>query len=212
MARYIWIGLTVVVTLVASLAGYQLLATRLAADIYRSRLESLNEDYTALRQHYNNAVRRTAVTELLVEDGTMEILVRTSEGVQQRVETSLNPYGEVYIDYVVVGGRLLIRRVFDADTRPSEAFLVDPLLDVDWDDPQVSVGKAVYRALTDGRWIVSVTGDGSLGLALASEDLPSDLPPMPDVREYETISEETRRMAEAISIGDVWEWVVGAPR
>ncbi|MFG0257973.1 MAG: hypothetical protein ACF8GE_08745 [Phycisphaerales bacterium JB043] len=210
MMRMLWIGVTSLITIIAALAVYQVMATRLAADIYRSRLETLSHEYNSLRDRYNEAVTRTTVTELFVEDGVMEILVRTSEGVQQRIETNLNPYGEVYIDYVVLGGRLLIRRVFDADTPPSDAIVVDPHLSIDWSDPQVSVGKAVYRELTDGRWVVSVTGDGSLGLARASGGPMDELPPPPDIKEFETISEETRRLAEAISFGDVWDWVVGS--
>jgi putative NADH-flavin reductase len=84
------------------------------------------------------------------------------------------------------------------------------VLEVDWNDPQISVGKAVYRELTDGRWVVSVTGDGSLGLALADDEESLDLPPMPDVKEYEAIAQETQRLAEAISVGDVFDWVFGS--
>ena len=47
--------------------------SRVAADIYRQRLTALGADYEALRGRYNEAVRKTAVTELLVKDGSLSV-------------------------------------------------------------------------------------------------------------------------------------------
>ena len=64
----------------AGLAGYQLLRTGLAADVYRERLEQAVGDYEALRGQYNQAIRRTAVTDLIVKDGHLSVVVRDAGG------------------------------------------------------------------------------------------------------------------------------------
>ena len=139
---------------VAGFVGYRLVQANLKADIYRDRLTALADDYDQLKQTYNRAVRKTAVTELVVRDGALSISIRTSEGVIRHIPTPFDPSGEVYIDYVVHNGRLWVRRVFDAQTPPSEGVLIEPqLAEVGWDDPALAHGKAVYRRLGEGRWI-----------------------------------------------------------
>jgi hypothetical protein len=174
----------------AGLAGFRLLRSGVTAEVYRSRLEVLADDYASLRERYDTAVRRTAVTELLVRDGRLSVTVRTAEGVQQTIPTPYDPSREVYIDYVVVDGRLWIRRVFGEDTPPREGIVVDPrLAHVDWNAPGASHGKAAYRALEEGRWVVTVTGDGSLGLAPADGE-PIELSPPPPVQRFEPVEGE----------------------
>ncbi len=51
--------------------GFRLLEARLAADVYRERLAELAEAYEAVRTQYNEAVLATAVTELLVTEGSI---------------------------------------------------------------------------------------------------------------------------------------------
>jgi hypothetical protein len=63
--------------------------------------------------------------------------------------------------------------------------LIDPgLAEVDWSADPEGHGKAAYRSLEEGRWVVSVTGDGSLGLARAPLDAAPELVPAPPVRSY----------------------------
>jgi len=58
--------------------------------------------------------------------------------------------------------RQMVRAALDALVN------VDPnLAEVDWNRVGHHSGKAVYRSLTEGRWLVTVTGDGSLGLVKA---------------------------------------------
>jgi hypothetical protein len=136
----------------AGLAGWQLLRTGLAADVYRERLAQAVGDYEALRGQYNQAVRRTAVTELVVEDGRLSVVVRDAAGNLQTTPTPFDPAREIYVDFVVVGGRLWIRRVFDDRTPPEQGVLIDPALaQIDWSDEQAAHGKAAYRALGPGR-------------------------------------------------------------
>jgi hypothetical protein len=186
--------------IVCTLVGYRFLRADVSARVYRNRLGALAGDYESLRWRYNDAVRRTAVAELLVRDGRLSVRVRTIEGVVREIETPFNPAGEVYVDYAVVDGRLWIRRVFDAATPPGLGLVIDPALaSVDWEKPGATYGKAVYRTLSEGRWVVSVTGDGSLGLTRADE--PTDLAAAPPVKDFAELTDETdarlRRMTPA---------------
>lgn len=201
---------SLVLIAVAGYAGYRLVEANLRADIYRDRLTSLAADYDTLRATYNQAVRRTAVTELVVENGKLCVSIRNAEGVVKSIPTPFDPAGEIYVDYVVLDGRLWVRRVFDAKTPPSQGVLIDPnLAEVSWDDQGATHGKAVYRQLGEGRWIVSVTGDGSLGLARSTRTAPTDLTTTPPVRDYEPISEQAKLEADRIGPGDVVKRLVG---
>jgi len=123
--------------------------------------------------------------------------------VLREIPTSFNPEGEIYIDYVVVGGRLWIRRVFDAQTPPAEGLVIDPhVAEIDWSGDTVNVGKAVYRRLDEGRWVVTVTGNGSLGLAPAEGDAPALTPP-PIVREEAFVPGEKPSLG-SLTLGEVW--------
>jgi hypothetical protein len=175
---------------IAGLAAWRLLESDVESDVYRARLEALSSDYETLRDRYNEAVRRTAVTELRVEDGALSVVVRDATGEQRRIETPYDPSREIYVDFAILDGRLWIRRVFDAGTPPERGLLIDPgLAHVDWDlDPEAH-GKAAYRSLGEGRWVVSVTGDGSLGLARSSGDTLPELSPPPPVRRYEPLEQ-----------------------
>ena len=177
-----------VLVAVSAFSAYRLLEASLAAEVYRDRLGELAADYEQLRDRYNEAVRRTAVTELLVEDGQLTVVIRTADGELQSLASSLDPSKEIYVDYVVHEGRLWIRRLFDEDTPPGQGMLIDPrFVSVEWDAPGDNHGKAAYRSLGEGRWVVDVTGDGSLGLARRETQERVRLEPPPPVRRYEPI-------------------------
>lgn len=209
------------VSLFAGAMGYRFVRASVAAEVYRDRLTALAADHETLRQSYNEAVRRSAVTELVVDRGTLTVRVRTGReggggGVLREVRTPFDPSGEIYVDYAVLDGRLWIRRVFDDKTPPSEGLVIDPeLASVDWSaegGSGVRVGKAVYRSLSDGRWVVSVTGQGSLGLTRVGpvETPAAELLAAPEVREYDEITGEADRAVDAIGWREVWGWVRGA--
>ncbi|MDQ7013088.1 MAG: hypothetical protein Q9O74_04240 [Planctomycetota bacterium] len=191
----------------AALLGYQYIRAGAAAEIYRTRLTELAGEYESLRTTYNEAIRKSAVTELAVENGTLAVLVVSDAGVIRRVETPYDPAGEIYVDYIVRDSRLWIRRVFDADTPPSQGVVIDPDLGpILWGEGQgeARMGKAVYRQLGDGRWVVSVTGSGSLGLVRVSDTAAVDLIPTPTIAEYATVTVEADRDVESIGPGEVW--------
>jgi len=184
-------AVVILLLIVIVVVGYRLARSRVEIEIYRDRLADLSRDYEALRSIYNEAVARSAVTELLVEKGKLSVVIRTIEGVERVIETPFDPSREIYCDYVVADGRIWIRRVYDDHTPPREGLVIDESLRyVDWDDPAARYGKAIYRSLDEGRWIVTVTGGGSLGLAKAPAAAEVVLSPPAPVRDYEEMEKE----------------------
>ena len=203
----------VLLLLLAVIAGvlYRMAVTQITADVYRERLQTLSQDYTKLATSYNEAVRKTAVTELLVGDGKMTVVIRDVQGVVKEIPTPYDPAREIYVDYIVVEGRLWIRRVYDENTPPNQGQVIEPMWEkVDWKDARFAVGKAVYRSLADGRWVVTVTGDGSLGLAKSDTDAPTPLSPPPPVRDYPQIEAEIQAELTEIGASEVLRRLVSA--
>lgn len=201
--------------------GLDLARSRAEAAVYRQRLEELAVQHAGLVDRYNDAVRRTAVTELLVrepvapsEPPSLAIRVRTLEGVQREIQTPFDPRAEIFVDFVVRDGRVLIRRIFDEWTPPSLGLVVDGSLGtVDWEAEGVRLGKAVYRSLQPGRWTVSVSGAGSLDLAWAG---PIDSPPAvlaasAAVADFKEVDSEVRDARSAVGLGDFWRVIRGGP-
>jgi len=208
MAKRIFLPLALIALGAATIAGYQWAKASVAQDIYRDRLTSLQADYQQLAKQYNQAITPRPVTELLVEDQKVCVLVRKGDGELVRVPTPFNGWeNDVYVDYVLADGRLLIRRVFEIndDQATSKPVNVDAeLVDVKWGE-SVPFGKAIYRSkMADGRWVVSVTGDGSLTLKRIGDDEPVKLATQPKVNEYEPVDERADEAVEQIGVGDVW--------
>lgn len=193
----------VIFLVAAGLLGYRVARDSVTANIYKARLTELQQDYDALTTRYNDAVTRAAVTELLVKNGGVNIVVRSTDGVLQTIETPYNAANEVFIDYAVLDGKLWIRRVFDEDTPPNQGTLIDPeLAKIDWDDTRAQHGKIAYRSLADGRWVVSVSGDGSVGLRQVSEQSEVALVNKPAVRDFDPV-QQAEADAQKIGVGDV---------
>ena len=189
---------------IGGIGAYRLVEARVAADVYRLRLAELADDYDRLREQYEEAVRRTAVTELVVQDGELAVSIRTVAGELRTIPTPYDPQNEIYVDYVVVDGRLWIRRVFDAATAPDDALVIDPeLRSVDWDAEGAVHGKAAYRSLGEGRWIVTVTGNGSLALARADVGEAIPLAAAPPIRRYDPVAVEVGDAMAGFGPGEV---------
>lgn len=196
----IWALLLIVIAAV----GYRLALSKLELDIYRDRVAGLCKDYESLRSMYNEAVAKTAITELVVKDGRLSIAIRTIQGVDRVIETPFDPSHEIYCDYALLDGRLWIRRVYDAHTPPSKGLLVDSSLEhIDWNGPGARYGKTVYRSLDEGRWVVTVTGDGSLGLGKADTKAEVILSGPPPVRDYEQVKKGIDDRIAEVTAGDV---------
>ncbi len=196
---------------VALLYGVQLARTSAEREIYRDRIRAIADQYEELRGLYNDAVRKTAVTELLVDQGRVTVRVRTAEGFVREIETPYDASREIYLDYAVLNGRVWIRRVFDDATAPSEATIIDPkIAQIGWDPDGAEVGKAVYRSLSDGRWVVSVTGNGSMGLVKLPEHAPEvELAAAPAAIEFEEVDEQIKAELEKVGLGDLLKRATG---
>lgn len=209
MLRRVEAAIGVLLLIVIALVGYHLARSKVEIDIYRDRLVGLSEDYEDLRTVYNQAVARTAVTELIVEDSRLSLVVRTIEGVERVIETPFDPAREIYCDYVVVDGRIWIRKVYDDLTPPQEGLVIDENIRyVDWDDPSVPYGKAIYRSLDEGRWVVTVTGGGSLGLAKTDSAAEVVLSGAPPVHDYEQMQEQIDDQLSAVDARDILKHVI----
>ena len=196
---------------VAGLLGYQVMRDHVAADVYLERYTALSEENQQLVEQYNRAVTRTAVTELVIADGRVTVNVRTADNRVEAHPIDADPAHPIYVDYVVKDGRLLIRRVFDSRSAPDDAGVIDSdLLNLDWNDPSIRHGQAIYRQLSDGRWIVTVSGDGALSLAKVDPATEVDLLPAPEIDQYDPV-EETKRQLEDISPLDVFRRWFGKP-
>lgn len=193
---------------VALTMQYQSMRSGIEADIYRQRLEALARDYQSLRSTFNEAVRRTAVTELIVHEGKLSVRVRTAAGVEQEIATPFDPSTDVYVSYIVAGGRLWVRSIYDRAAGPQGELVIDPAMaDIQW--TQEDYGLAIYRPLDEGRWIISITGGGSLGLKrLDPADQPPDLTATPPVRSYEEITAEAQQQVGSISLNDIWNRII----
>ena len=101
-----------------------------------------------------------------------------------------------------------LRRVFDQDTPPGKGVLINPdHLKVDWADSPQTHGKAVYRSLSEGRWLITVTGDGSLGLAKATGPTPP-LAEAPPIRGYEPLTDPLPDQTQPLGAADVVERLI----
>ena len=209
MMKRIELAVGVVLLCVIAAVGYRLALSRLEVGIYRDRLASLSNDYETLRSTYNQAVAKTAVTELIVKGGRLSVVIRTIQGVERVIDTPFDPTREIYCDYVLLDGRLWIRRVYDSHTAPRDGLVIDKDLQyVNWDDPAARYGKAVYRSLGEGRWVVTVTGDGSLALVKVDPKVEVTLSGPPPVREYEQLKKEIDESLADVTPGDVLKRVI----
>lgn len=196
--------------LAAAVLCLRVVRADVTAQAYRRQMTTLASSYNELRETYNNAIRRNAVTELIVQDGTLSVQVRAADGTLRRIDTELDPSREIFVDYVVIDQRLWIRRVFDSQTPPSQGLLIEPSLgEVDWNDLRANHGKTVYRSLGEGRWIIDITQDGSLGLRRAREGELVSLVPAPELHEHQPVEDAVRESLRNMTLGDLWRALVG---
>lgn len=211
MGQKIGAALSFILLVLAGTGGYFAMRAHLASEIYRDRLVELSQEYEQLAEEYRAAVRKSAVTELRVFEGKLSVIIRTSEGVFRELETPYDPTGEIYVDYVVLNNRLWIRRVFDQHTSPSQGIIIDPrFVDIDWQDrADEEHGKAVYRRLSEGRWAITVTGSGALGLQRISADARIEWVSAPEIRDFSELEESIRRDSERIGPVEIARRLVG---
>ncbi len=195
---------------VVGFVGLRFARADAANAVYQSRLRDLSGEYETLRAQYNQAVRQTAVTELVVKDRSVTVQVRTIEGAVETIAVDADADKEIYVDFALIEGRLWIRRVFDADTPPSQATLINPkLAEIDWNAQGALVGQAVYRHLGEGRWVVHAGGDGALKLTKVDDDALISLAPPPEIKSYDEIQTQVDEEIDKVSWRDVFAAVLG---
>lgn len=205
MLRYTRALFPTILTLAIVFGGYFWMRQEITSRIYREKLELLAVQYAALAEHYNTAVRQSAITELEVTADSVTVLIRTVDGSIRRIPTPFNPRQELYVDYIVGNGRIWIRRVFDESTPPGNAVVIDPVWEkVDWQSSSLSYGKAVYRTLVPGIWAISVSGNGALSLEQVERSQVARLQPSPEIRTYEEMKIALDAEVQAIGVDDWW--------
>ncbi|MEM8549534.1 MAG: hypothetical protein AAGF10_01980 [Verrucomicrobiota bacterium] len=206
-----WLTLLLVLALgaVAMSFGFKLARAHMAEDIYRQRLTHLAEDYANLRADYERALQQSLVTELLVEDGQVSVSYLRQDGQQVELLTPLNANREIYVDFFVQGNRVGIRRIFDSSMAPEAAIVLDEPWDLlAQEDDETAFGRAVYRRLKEGRWAVTMTGNGSLGLEPARDNGPLLLNEPPPLVTPEIALSEGDEAIDAIALEDVVSWLM----
>ncbi|OGD12225.1 MAG: hypothetical protein A2Y86_06955 [Candidatus Aminicenantes bacterium RBG_13_62_12] len=142
---------------------------------YQTLVDEYNvaaEKFNQLKARYNEVLARTIITELKVADKRCSVVLSNSEGVIAELPVELNINKEVFVDYILFGNRLFIRRVFDSGTAPEQAndiFREQKVREfmpqaIDWADPRFRYGKSIYRKLEEGSWMITVTGGGALDI------------------------------------------------
>ncbi|MFG0328164.1 MAG: hypothetical protein ACF8SC_12970 [Phycisphaerales bacterium JB037] len=194
--------------LTASIVAVRFVRSDAAASVYRERLAALQADYQGLVEQFNQAVRRTAVSELVVTADAVTVRVRTSTGVERIIETPFAPDDVIYVDCLVLDGRLWMRRLYNETTAPANGIVIDPAIaDIAWDESREPLGKAVYRQFGEGRWVASISGSGSLMLARAEG--PVELATLPEVRDYSEIVSEADAAVREVSFGEAMRHAFG---
>ncbi len=197
----------------ATTALFQLTKNQIAADIWRDRTRQLVDENQQLADRYNRAVRYSAVTELLVSEDSIEVVLRTPEGVLKTIPTDFDPSNEIHIDLILRNGRAWFRQVLEEPRRDGKGPLfIDPrLTEIDWTDPEVLQGQRVYHGgLTPGRWVVSVSGHGAMRLTrVDDEDASYELVHAPEVHDFAEIERDASNKLNEVSHRDVLSRIFG---
>lgn len=205
-----WIVLLLLLAVVAAagVAGLKLTRAQMAEDIYRDRLTGLAADYAKLRDQYERALSQSVVTELEIKDGQLTVSYRRGDGEVVHVPTSLDTSKEIFVDFYVAGNRVGIRRIFDSSMAPDQALVLDePWNLLAADAPPTTFGRAVYRRLDEGRWSVTMTGNGSLGLEqLPAGHRPALVPPPPLITPEAPVLASEQEI-DQITVSDMVGWL-----
>jgi hypothetical protein len=216
MIKRIGIIMNLALAAVALLLGYHFMRSNIAADLYRDRLREAVKENEALRQTFNEAVKKTIVTELIVnDDDSVCVVFVSADNTERVVPTPFKKGAEVFVDFIVRDGKLFLRRVFDENTKPREALYIDPdMQTVDWKSNGGPRGAATYAQLNqNGRWNVSVAGNGALELKKADDKAPRQGPvAMPPVKEFSVIEKELNTKVDDIGPGDVVRTLFGTEK
>jgi len=218
---YRWLRVAGMVAIIAlcGVALWRQSRGNIVAGIYRERLEKLSANYQQLRGQYNEAVRKTAVTELVLEGGRLNVVIRTAAGVVETIATYLDANQEVHVEYLVQDGKLWIRRVYtlsepDPGGRAMAAVaMINPsLADPPWSTDADLKGLSVFRKnLSPGRWVVTTTGNAALDLKKLPPGQESQLTCPPPVRDFPAMEKEIRAKVAKLGWMDFAKNILAEP-
>ena len=218
---YRWLRAVTLVGVIAicAVALWRQSRGNIVAGIYRQRLEEVSARYQELRGQYNEVVRKTAVTELVVDGGRVSVVVRTAAGIVETIPTHLNADQEVHVEYLVLDGKLWIRRVYtlsDPDSAgqaaASVAMINPSLAQPPWSTDSTLKGLSVFRKnLTPGRWVVTTTGNAALDLKKLPEGQCSQLASPPPVRDFPAMEAQIRDEVARLGVMDIARNILAEP-
>jgi hypothetical protein len=218
---YRWLRAAALVGVIAicAVALWRQSRGNIVAGIYRQRLEEVSARYQELRGQYNEVVRKTAVTELVVDGGQVSVVIRTAAGIVETIPTHLDAAQEVHVEYLVLDGKLWIRRVYtlsdpDSAGQPaaSVAMINPSLAQPPWStDPNLK-GLSVFRKnLAPGRWVVTTTGNAALDLKKLPEGQSSQLASPPPVRDFPAMEAQIRDEVAKLGVMDIARNILAEP-
>ena len=211
MTRIVQLAFLALFAGIALGVGYNLVLNRISTGIYREKLAALSADYAELHARYQELTKRTAITELVVTPERVTVAVVDASGQIATVETPFDPEDEIYVDYANVNSRLWIRRVYSDRTPPEQGVVIDPALaDIDWKGGHAAYGKAIYRQLQPGRWIVTVTGGGALELEQSPYTKTRRLQRPPSIVSYPELENAVRTEMDGVGFFDVLRYAFGS--
>lgn len=197
----------------ALLLGYNFARSTIAADFYRDRFHDELRRNEALRQSFNEVVRKNVVTELVVnEDDSVCVVFVDGNNEEKIVPTPFKKGAVVYVDFMMNDGRLYLRRLFDEKTAPADALVIDPQLQTVKTQPDSELfGNAPYARLNQrGRWVVNATHNGALELKKADDTAPREpIVRNLQVRDYKEIERDVNSKADEIGPQDVLNSLFG---
>lgn len=186
-------------------AGLVFSRAQVETEIYRQRLVDLHGEFETLAGQFDRVVQRSAVTELEVIDGRINVLIRSANGVLECIPTRFSAADTIHVDFLVRDGRLWIRRIYDDQTPPEKGQVIDPQWAVvDWRDPKVTRGQTIYRGqLEDGRWVINVSGSGSMELVRVGPNEPHELVFAPQLLDAEELTRSIVDARKGVTTVDV---------
>lgn len=217
--------------------AYRIARTHVAEDVYRARLIEQNEQlkqlrdqyvnlrkgYGDMRDNYNSAVKKTAVTELVVyEDSSVCVAFIASDGTEKTVPTPFKMGSEVFCDFIVTDGQTFFRRIYDEHTAPKDAMVIDVQKQAfSFGSDEEWKGQVAYAKLNEpGRWTVTLTQGGALAIAKKPEGTPTTIlrqpPPVKDFptidKEYPDAPAEVQKRVEDIGADEVFRSLFGSAK
>lgn len=195
--RTLLVLLAAAIVLALGALAFQWIKTGIQRDAYRVRLGDLERRHNALVADYNQAVARTAVCEVRQRGGKLSVVTATADGRREEIPLSFDPTREIHFDFVCLGDRLRLRRVYDDQTAPMNGVLIESqLAHVDWARHASDRGLTLYRTVEEGTYALKVSGTGALTLEAVPTSATDQLVREPELRRHDPVEKLENADAE----------------